>query len=695
MLGDNPMQSEFACHIGFKGKLFCRVCWAKGVPEQVDDEDEDEDEGNKTDGKKKHTKKKDESVMDMVSRIGQFMSSARLRSATETQKELWSQFKTAREVGGQAGFKRRKTESGIKDTFQGAFLDRIFAISSKRGRKKVQKQADIAALLRTFPDDITSPTLILTKTLLLRFYMSFCLDLSNIFGDAVARVKKSDQDILVARLSSFNVSGLGISPLPGHTLVNYSGSLTGRDFRTIVQVAPFVLQGLLPAEYIELWTSLSAVVTLVWQPHINDLDTHIEQLEAAIKHILDCTCRLTLQWFNKPKFHLTSDALAQPCFLRQKVLNPSMQLYVHAVYTATGMPPHMILHPGWPKETVFGICEAEAFFLQTEIFKHQLQDTLPDLHGWIFNLKIWKTATGCKLVLHHSNWWNLIHLEHDCLGGKQLRMQHKVVPVRGNSSVVKVFTPKAVTLNNGDSCEAGSWVAWTEIIGQTSHHRIGCVAEIVQIVGSKAYQAGAADFVLVTQTIVGEVHDLYKMRWLQPIPNEYQSVKIKDIKCTVNIQHNCADNKCQCTRSRVVLNEQDKTSERALAIQHTSDGDFIVNTAQMRDAAALDPFRFTPNALITANVIRVAAEKAFADRQRQKKSVIKPTEAGGEQQEVDEEEPQRKKTRTTDGAQTALLRTAPSTGRACTSNPRVPQKHCKLPPPGHHCRRCQLCFCWI
>ncbi|KAJ6611881.1 hypothetical protein B0H10DRAFT_1696422, partial [Mycena sp. CBHHK59/15] len=124
--------------------------------------------------------------------------------------------------------------------------------------------------------------------------------------DAVARVKKSDQDILVARLSSFNVSGLGISPLPGHTLVNYSGSLTGQDFRTIVQVAPFVLQGLLPAEYIELWTSLSAVVTLVWQPHINDLDTHIvcEQLEAAIKHFLDCTCRLTLQWFNKPKFHV-------------------------------------------------------------------------------------------------------------------------------------------------------------------------------------------------------------------------------------------------------------------------------------------------------------------------------------------------------------------------------------------------------
>lgn len=30
LLGDNPMQSEFACHIGMRGKFFCRSCWVKG-----------------------------------------------------------------------------------------------------------------------------------------------------------------------------------------------------------------------------------------------------------------------------------------------------------------------------------------------------------------------------------------------------------------------------------------------------------------------------------------------------------------------------------------------------------------------------------------------------------------------------------------------------------------------------------------
>ena len=30
LLGDNPMQSELACHIGLCGKLFCHCCWVKG-----------------------------------------------------------------------------------------------------------------------------------------------------------------------------------------------------------------------------------------------------------------------------------------------------------------------------------------------------------------------------------------------------------------------------------------------------------------------------------------------------------------------------------------------------------------------------------------------------------------------------------------------------------------------------------------
>jgi hypothetical protein len=41
LLGDNPMQSEFACHIGLRGKYFCRACWVKGS-ENLDEPEDDE-----------------------------------------------------------------------------------------------------------------------------------------------------------------------------------------------------------------------------------------------------------------------------------------------------------------------------------------------------------------------------------------------------------------------------------------------------------------------------------------------------------------------------------------------------------------------------------------------------------------------------------------------------------------------------
>lgn len=94
--------------------------------------------------------------------------------------------------------------------------------------------------------------------------------------DAIARISVSDKEILVARLSSFDTSGLDIPTLSGYTLVRYAGSLTGRDFRAIAQAAPFVLHGLgLPDEKLRAWAALSVLVSLVWTPEIEDIDTYL------------------------------------------------------------------------------------------------------------------------------------------------------------------------------------------------------------------------------------------------------------------------------------------------------------------------------------------------------------------------------------------------------------------------------------
>ena len=61
--------------------------------------------------------------------------------------------------------------------------------------------------------------------------------------DAVSRLNPSQQEVLIIRLNSLDLSGRdpAIGSLSGETLFKYAGSLVGCDFHTIAQTAVFVL----------------------------------------------------------------------------------------------------------------------------------------------------------------------------------------------------------------------------------------------------------------------------------------------------------------------------------------------------------------------------------------------------------------------------------------------------------------------
>ncbi|KAJ4497274.1 hypothetical protein C8R41DRAFT_760050, partial [Lentinula lateritia] len=315
LLGDNPMQSEFSCHIGFMGRLFCRICWASKSESSDGDESReacgyDSDASNcSSTSQKAKPKRTLESMSDMIIRVQNFMKHGTPRTRVETLKQLRSQFMEASRIGGGAEFKRMKTASGIKDTFQEVFAARIQAIATNRKMSKDEREHAIIKLKHSFPQHTTSPVWQFKglnphqDTPVEVLHVCLLGVVKYFWRDAVARTKK-DHDVLIARLASFDTTGLGISPLAGRTLVTYAGSLTGRDFRAVVQAAPFVLHGLITDDQLELWKSLSALCTLIWQPKINDIDQYLEELKKTIDHFLDCSCRLTPRWFNKPKFHV-------------------------------------------------------------------------------------------------------------------------------------------------------------------------------------------------------------------------------------------------------------------------------------------------------------------------------------------------------------------------------------------------------
>ncbi|KAI9429035.1 hypothetical protein H4582DRAFT_1793629, partial [Lactarius indigo] len=112
---------------------------------------------------------------------------------------------------------------------------------------------------------------------------------------------------LRTRLDSLDISGLqlpGAKHLAGNTLVQYAGSLTGRDFRIIAQVAPFVLYDLVPDVCFDAWVSLSNLIPIIWQAEIPNIDEYIARLEIAIQEFHYRIIRWTPRWFNKAKYHV-------------------------------------------------------------------------------------------------------------------------------------------------------------------------------------------------------------------------------------------------------------------------------------------------------------------------------------------------------------------------------------------------------
>ncbi|KAI5824138.1 hypothetical protein K523DRAFT_343548 [Schizophyllum commune Tattone D] len=308
LLGDNPMQSELCSHSGIAANHFCRICWVEGADM---DGDIDDDEGGR---RSRSPSPSPSPASPGTAGPSQSTASGARTRAEETVEDMKARIECFMRVGGNRSVKASRTATGINDRYQGQFLDMLAELTTKRSRTKVQKEADVASLLSTLPDAFhminplcrlkeldghaDTPVEIL-HVILLGIVKYFWRDI------IVHRLSNAKKDILKARLETFDVRGLGLSPLSGDALVDHAGSLVGGDFRAIVQVAPFVLHDLgIDEDILRVWMALGRVVPLVWQPEIDHMDEYLDALRDAIQYLLDCTCRFDAQWFNKPKFHL-------------------------------------------------------------------------------------------------------------------------------------------------------------------------------------------------------------------------------------------------------------------------------------------------------------------------------------------------------------------------------------------------------
>ncbi|KAF8510914.1 hypothetical protein JB92DRAFT_3118557 [Gautieria morchelliformis] len=201
-------------------------------------------------------------------------------------------------------------ENGVKDPILHHFATRLYNVC--KGHRKMAAEPAQYRMLQTLPKEPFNPVwhlrdvdphahtpVEILHVLLLGIVRYF-------WRDAVARMSDVDKQTVITHLSCLNVDGLGpaVSRMVGHTFVQYAGSLVGRDFRTVIQLALFSLYDILPAPALKAWVALSALMPIIWQNHIEDAQVYVATLRTRIHYFMDCVLAWTPRWFNKPKFHI-------------------------------------------------------------------------------------------------------------------------------------------------------------------------------------------------------------------------------------------------------------------------------------------------------------------------------------------------------------------------------------------------------
>ncbi|KAH9810786.1 hypothetical protein DFH28DRAFT_1064014 [Melampsora americana] len=109
---------------------------------------------------------------------------------------------------------------------------------------------------------------------------------------------------LSARWRSVNTKGWNIPPIQPNVFVTFYQSLVGREFRTVLQLVPFVLFEHLSQEKRDMWTSLCILSSYIFQTKMSNMKTYLDKLDIMISQFLDHLISLNARWVNKPKFHM-------------------------------------------------------------------------------------------------------------------------------------------------------------------------------------------------------------------------------------------------------------------------------------------------------------------------------------------------------------------------------------------------------
>ncbi|KAJ7702913.1 hypothetical protein B0H14DRAFT_3647966 [Mycena olivaceomarginata] len=277
---DNPMQSEICGHIGGKGNKFCRKCHVGGTQEEK------------------------------TTPTGR----GKLRTKKHTLTELKKQVELA--CGGVSKrVQELQTQTGVKDVYTQYWIQQILArAADMRQQDPHASEADIKTELiqwtRDNEEKLYSPFLTLKGfdpaadtpvELLHTILLGAVKYVWHISHTPWSAEKKKTYSI---RLQATSTEGLSIHAIRANYIMQYAGSLIGRQFKTIIQTAVFHLHDLVTEDQFTAWKAVGELSALLWVPEIRDLTQYRNDLKIAVANVLDASFNAVFRYCSIYSNHL-------------------------------------------------------------------------------------------------------------------------------------------------------------------------------------------------------------------------------------------------------------------------------------------------------------------------------------------------------------------------------------------------------
>ncbi|KAJ7433313.1 hypothetical protein B0H11DRAFT_2165040 [Mycena galericulata] len=568
------MQSEVSCHIGGKGNCFCRKCRVCGTQK--------------------------EKAMNEGYHV--LFQAGVPRTKEVILEELEKQVKLACS-GVAKHVKDSQTETGVKDVYTQFWIDQLISRFKEMRKDRpdlsvtevqeeliqwtVDNREKNSPFLKMKGFDPAKDTPIeLLHTILLGV-------IKYIWHVTHTPWAPEEKQTYAIRLQSTNTDGLSIHAIRSAYIMQYAGSLIGRQFKTITQANIFHVRGLVSDQKFRAWRAAGELAALLWFPEIRNLDEYRRDLRVAVANVLDIFASIDpSKILTKIKYHLLvhidEDVVQFGPLLA--VITEIFESFNGAFRYSSLLSNHLApsrdiarqlgdqegvkhrLTGGWWSSSEDGKWERAGNGVRHFMAQHSI---LQKLLGWTAEKS---TKPGdIKLV--------------SLKRGQKERDSFSLLSTTAAKALnFGMYSPDSewkkcvyVVSESLGECFVDSWVFAKSPTAADSSPICGRISDIL------TNSAGVVVAILEPFQILSRRDETYGMPVLVRRDSEvtFLIVPAKNLKFKFNVQHDCHSADCEATGMRLRMQERVESDQIEKYIIHKSLDRFIINTHAFHNAHLL------------------------------------------------------------------------------------------------------------